>query len=408
MEIRPIERSEVRRFRQTVLGVFGADLDDDEERLARGDASFAALVDLERTIAAFDGDDLVGGSSTFDLELAICGGTLAVGGLTMVAVKPSHHRRGILRRFIDAHIAGCRERGQVVSALWASEAAIYGRFGFGPAADHQWLNIDAGQLRVPGDLGRDDSRLYHDATAAGSAEARDAIVDIYERVWRSRPGLYQRGPSWWQHRIFNRERPGVPENRVRALITRRGGDNTGFVAFRQKPDMSAERPRGRVEIIELHGVDAEAEASLWRFVTAIDLFPRVSYRIAPTDCVLPWLTPDIRSVNRQRADSLWLRLIDLPAALAARRYSATGALSIACGGVTVRLEVDDAGVTSCESVHGDADLDADPDALGAIYLGGVDPTILWRAGRIRGDHAAVEQARRMFAWHVEPWCCEVF
>lgn len=407
MNIRPITAGEIRSFRETVLGTFGVDPPDDAASADRLDASFAALVDLDRTAAAFDGGRMVGASATFDLELAIPGGATSMGGLTMVGVMPSHTRRGALRGFIDAHLAGCRERGQVIGGLWASEATIYGRFGFGAAADHEILEIDSSAIALREDIGGDDVRLYHDAT--GDDEAKAAIVDVFERAWRARPGLYGRSPAWWQHRVFSRDRPGASKNRLRALVTRRGSANTGYVAFKQFPGPPGELPGGRIEIAELHAVDAEAEASLWRFIVSVDLFPRVRWTLAPVDNAGPWLTTNRRCIKRIRHDALWIRINDVAGALAARRYTDDGELVLAVDGDRTRYALAiEGGAATCEPTRLEADLTFARDALGSIYLGGVKPSLLRRAGWIRGSAAKAALADRLFGWPVPPWCCEIF
>lgn len=406
IDVRKIRAAELRSLRHTILQTFGVDLGDDEEVLARGDRSFAELVDLERAFAAFDGEQMVAGSATFDLELAIPGATLPMGGLTMVAVKPSHRRRGILRRFIDAHLEGCAARDQPVSGLWSSEAPIYGRFGFGPAGDREMLEIAADRIAVAPTAGDDAIQIYGDA--ATSSDAREAAIAIYDRVWPTRPGMFRRTPAWWRRRIFNLERPGASRNRARMAVTRRGGELTGYVAYNLFPERT-ELPSGRLDVIELIGVDAEAEASLWSFLLSVDLFPTVEWWNAPPDHLAPWLTANRRCIRRTRTDGLWLRINDVAAALSARRYAAGGVLTLAVAGEPETFELcveDGAGV--CKPGSGEPDLVFDRDALGSIYLGGVSPSLLWRAGRIRGDQARVALAGQMFAWPVAPWCCEVF
>jgi len=168
-----------------------------------------------------------------------------------------------------------------------------------------------------------------------------------------------------------------------------------------------------VEIEELIATDARAEATLWRYVGSVDLFPRVSWSNAPVDGSLPWIVSDARRVRRRPTDTLWMRLDDVPGALAARRYLGDGTLRLAVADPpspetpVYELRVE-GGAAKCVPSRGDADLRLDRATLASLYLGAVTPSTLARAGCIAGDPAAVSLADRIFAASVAPWCQEVF
>jgi predicted acetyltransferase len=175
------------------------------------------------------------------------------------------------------------------------------------------------------------------------------------------------------------------------------------MVYRQRMGWTEGLPTGTTEIEELVGVDARAEASLWRYASRVDLFPRVSWDNAPGDCLLPHLVADRRRVVHRRCDTLWLRPDDIAATLSARRYSDDGALRLGVEGRTYLLE--DGRCTPSDAAP---ELTMDRATLGGIFLGGVRPTLLARAGRIAGDPAAIVRAERLFAWPVSPWCQEMF
>jgi predicted N-acetyltransferase YhbS len=138
IDIRTISDAEANAFREAVMATFGGDLEEDPT----GDERLRALVDRSQTWAAFDGGTIVGTAATFNLVLGVPGGTLDMPGLTMVTVRPSHRRRGIMRELIGRHLADARSRGAAISGLWASETTIYGRFGYGIAAEGDAIRID--------------------------------------------------------------------------------------------------------------------------------------------------------------------------------------------------------------------------------------------------------------------------
>lgn len=401
IDIRTITDDEVDAFRDTLIATFGGDADDGDPD---GSARFLALVDRSQAWAAFDQERIVATAATFNLDLGLPGGgTLAMAGLTMVTVRPSHRRRGLMRELVRLHLDDARRRAATVSGLWASAATIYGRFGYGIAAEGESLTIDAAD-RLTVAAGRE----VDDIEWIDEAAARSLLPSIYARATADRPGVLRRSPVWWRERRFLEAafvRGGA--SRRRHVVARRGAELVGYVAFRQRGAFENGRGAGTVDIIELVGIDARAEATLWRFALSIDLFPSVTWSNAPTDGDLPWIVSDRRHVRRQRMDSLWLRIDDVAAALAARSYPGDGALRFAVAGTTFELSARD-GRAVCAATSGEPELAIERTALGSLYLGAATATALARAGAIAGSPAAVERADRLFAWPIAPWCPEVF
>ncbi|HUH04551.1 MAG TPA: GNAT family N-acetyltransferase [Kofleriaceae bacterium] len=400
--IRGIDANEVDRFRTELIRTFGFDSDPDE----RGAERFCELVQLPRTYAAFDGDEMVGTAASFDFELTVPGGTVPMAGLTMVSVRTSHRRRGILRQIIAAHLADVHERGEPLSGLWASEASIYQRFGYGVAAEGELLRCDTNAVRV-------DPPAVSDRVELVSGGLREhGVPALYDRARATRPGMYSRTRAWWEHRHEYdpaHRRGGASARRL--VLAWRGDQPTGWMVYRQRAKWDDGLPEGAVEIVELVAIDAIAEHSLWHYATSIDLFPHLTWWNAPVDSLLPWLTPHRRHLARRRMDTLWLRLTDVPVALARRAYAAEDRLVIAIRDAdrteNYALETS-GGNASCTRTDAAPELHLDRAALGSIYLGGVRAALLARAGRITGSAEAIARADRLFAWPIAPWCPEIF
>jgi len=397
MELRVITDDEVPAFRDALLATFGTEREVDPG----GDERFRALVGKQQAWAAFDRGGVVATAATFDHAIGLPGGTtLPIAGLTMVSVRPTHRRRGLLRRLVDLHLADARARGFAASGLWASEAGIYGRFGYGIAAHHDVVQIErAGSLEVG--AGRElDALEWID-----EARARAELPAIYARATATRPGALRRSDVWWRERRFL-ETPFMRggASRRRHVLARRGDDIVGYLVYRQRTGALAD---GKLEINELIGIDPRAEATLWRLALAVDLFPNVSWSNAPIDDPLPWLVGDARRIKRQRVDNLWLRIDDVAGALAARRYSADGVLRFALDGGAWELVVADGRGLCTPTAHA-TELDLDRAGLGALYLGGTSATRLARAELVRGEPAAITIADRLFGSAIAPWCPEIF
>jgi predicted acetyltransferase len=289
-----------------------------------------------------------------------------------------------------------------VSGLWASEAGIYGRFGYGLATEGDIVTIERAntvELPVP---------VVDAVEPIDEATARELLPGIYARAIAKVPGALVRSEAWWRERRFL-EIPFVRggASRRRHVIVRRAGNPTGYLQYRQRPGFTDGVASGKTEIVELIGLDAQAEASLWKFALRIDLFPTVTWWNAPVDDSLAWRVADARRVIRRRSDGMWLRIGDVPRTLAARSYEVPGTLRIRVDGQPLELVVGADGAAECSPTDG-ADLELSRSTLGTLFLGCASATRLARAGLVAGDPRAIARADRMFATPIAPWCPEIF
>jgi predicted acetyltransferase len=200
------------------------------------------------------------------------------------------------------------------------------------------------------------------------------------------------------------------------LYTGPSGEAEGYVLYRTDLRWEQHLPASTLEIIELIALTAEAYLGLWRYCCEIDLVKEVSADMRCADEPLPWLLDNPRAAVHQalRADLLWLRLLDVPSALAARRYPCEAQLVLdvrdplgLCTGRFV-LHGGPDGAT-CHASAEPADLSLDTRALGAIFLGGVSlRTLAW--GGVIEEHrpGALDTGERLFRWPVTPWCSTTF
>jgi predicted acetyltransferase len=397
MEIRPITEDEIPAWRNALITTFGGDASADTHLEA-----FRATVDRARALAAFDGASLVATTATFDLSLAVPGGEARTAGLTMVSVRPTHRRRGLLRALIQEYLDDARRRGEPLGALWASESSIYGRFGFGVASEAEEISFGAGQEVAPG-------RALDDCQLVELEAAQELLPACYEQVRGGRPGMIARTAPWWNLRVLiDRPEGRGGASPRRFVIARRGEAITGYAMFRQKGSWDLGIATGAIDVGEMVAIDGRAEATLWRFLSTIDLFPNVTWWNAPTDSLLPWLTEGRRTLRRRRTDALWLRIDDVATTLATRRYPIDGALRLEVADAGVfELRVD-GGVGRCARVEATPDLRLDRAALGSIFLGAFAPSLLARAGRLEARPEALPIADRIFGWPVAPWIAEIF
>jgi len=407
LELRPITDDEVPRFSRAITAGFGRDESDDSASMHDG---FRANCDLSTTLAAFDGDHIVATFASLDLDLIVPGGSVPMAGTTAVTVAPTHRRQGLLTEMMTRHLDQAVDRGQPLAGLWASEEVIYGRFGYGPAVGSVSIDLPTRQVSTapaPADV---------TIRSLSADEARRQLPAIYERSIRRCPGGFTRSDAWWEWQHFDDppdRRRGATSRRT--VLAERSGEPVGYAVYRQRTE-SGLAPAGHIDIVEIIHDDDDARRALWRFLTNIDLFDHVHWWKAPVDEPLLIEVDRFRSLTVAPIDTLWLRLLDLPASLAARRYECDGTLTLSVvdpfldRGGRFRFEVID-GVGRCESLPADtaeADATVDIADLGALYLGGRSARTLARAGRIGGDASAIQTLDRIFRTQAAPYCGEVF
>jgi predicted acetyltransferase len=405
-EIRTITADDADLFRSQVSRGFGMDADTDETAAERFEATF----EYDRTLAAFDGDDIIGTASAFSLGLTVPGGReVPMGGTTIITVQPTHRRRGVLRSMMDRHLEDVSVRGEPVAGLWASESAIYGRFGYGPSTYRYDTTVSAKELQLISQADKGTVKLVD------SDEAEPVLRSLYEQTRVSRAGWLTRSDAWWRYRrMADPEQWRQGKSARRYLIHEEDGTATGYVTYRQKQKWEDFVPDGEVDVIEVVATTGAAHTGIWQFLTNIDLFPNVEWWNMPVDDPLASKVTDQRRVRRKLSDALWVRIMDVPAALNGRGYEYDGQVTFEVNDPvrsdnsgTYRLQVDE-GVADCERVSEPAHLSFDLDVLGHLYLGGGSALAMAAAGRVEGDPGAVMTLHRIMRTDQPPWCPEVF
>jgi predicted acetyltransferase len=376
--------------------------DEDAER-------FGQLLPAERLHAVLDDGEIVAGAGAFPFSLTVPGGELPCAGVTIVGVLPSHRRRGLLRRMMDAQLRDIRERGEPIAALWASEETIYGRFGYGLASLSHNIDAERRTVSVSRELPRDGSvRLVtHD-------EALAVFPRLYGRVARTRPGMIVRSRDWWAlRRLDDRPEQRRGAGQLVCALLERGGKPVGYALYRLFQEGSTpETWTKTIRVVEAVGVDDAATRDIWRFLFEIDWIDRLAAYLLPVDHPLPLLVDRINKLHLAVWDALWLRVVDVPAALVGRGYGSPGPITIEV--VSDPHFPDNTG--SWTLAEGEVrrgrrrpDVRLPVDALGSAFLGGISFAALARAGRVEeGARGGIERADAAFRAPAAPWCAEIF
>jgi len=386
-------------------------------------------LEVDRILAAYEGDDPVGAAGAYTFRLTVPGGEVGAAGVTLVGVSPSHHRRGILRRLMRRQLDDVHDRGEPVAVLWASEGAIYRRFGYGLATLCGTFEVDRTRTVF--------ARAIPPEGRIRMVEGDEAIRLLpvaYDRVRAATPGNLTRTEDWWRWDIVHDaefRRQGASQKFFGLYEV--GGEPEGYAVYRVREAWDERGPKSELLVREVIAATPRAERDIWRWLFDIDLVGRIHADRVPVPPPLFHLLAEPRRLGLTVLDGLWLRIVDLPAALAGRRNASAGDLVFDvsdefCPWNAGRWRIEGAGddgsgaagdadpgtasatrVARVARTDAPADLALDAADLGSVYLGGVPFRDLAAAGRISELHpGAIRRADAMFAVDRTPWCATMF
>lgn len=372
--------------------IFGESFTDEERTAVR------PTLELDRFHLAFDGDKLIAMSGLYSLELTVPGGAIVpAGGVSWVAVAPTHRRQGVLTRLMGELHEDIDAHDEPLAILTASEGGIYDRFGYGVATQLRITEVDRRRTSVqpehqpaPGDV---MMTTYGDPR----------LLEIFDRFRRSRSGEIARHPERYALVLVS-DGPGISV----AIHA------DGYAAWKITPKWHDGHPAHEMSLLDMIAITPEAHAALWHTVLSVDLVGPITSRVAMAlDDTLPYLVTDPRAVRTTNLnDNLWVHIRDVKRALEARTYGSSDefVIDVDLGDRSERRRLigtpDSADSTAS---HDRIDLEMDRASLGAIYLGGVRPSVLVRAGRIRAANAdVVRRADTFFSADRLPHCTTGF
>jgi predicted acetyltransferase len=398
IEIRTIRYEErVDWVRAADISFSGISKDDEIEE-------FLPTIELDRSFAAVDVDRIVGTSAAVTTRMVVPGGArIPTAAVTMVGVQPTHRRRGVNTAMMAAILDQAEDRGEPLAALFASEGAIYGRFGYGLAAMLGEFQAESARMTfVRGYEHRGHVELL----------ARADALPIMSRIYDSslRPGGVERSETnttlaFSEIGHDRRDKPWFY-----AVHRTDDGEPDAYAVYTMKHDWPRSVPSGTIEVSECLAATPQGYADIWRYLFDVDLVATVEAWNRPSDEPLLLLAREPRRLRFSLNDGLWVRLVDIPAALSARRYLGSDRIVFEvedpfrpANDGRYELTVDD-GVGACDRTDAEPDLSGTVNVLGAAYLGGTSFGQLAEAGQVEERTAgSVAIADGLFRWTPAPW-----
>ncbi len=415
--IRPITADEYAAFRVVQEHAFNSGPSRAAD-LPRINRQFAA----DRSLAAFDtalppGAGPVGTAGAYSLRMSVPGAVLPVAGVTAVSVLPTYRRRGILRSLMHRQIADLAARGQeCVAALWASETPLYGRYGYGRASSLAFFRFGKGEGALDTTAPSDQALTLR---LADPVDAAAELAKVYDGVHPGQPGFFARDENWWERMLRDPEQERHGFGPLRCLVAQDRAAIRGYALYKCAARWEEGTFLADCTLIvkELMSADPSAGAALWQDLLSRDLVTEVIADLRPADDPVLYQLLDARRARVRVSDGLWVRIIDLPAALRRRAYACPVDMVLE---ITDKLLPENAGRwrltadgpdggASCDATAEPAEVTLDVRELGAAYLGGTRLGALAAAGLVsEGRPAAIRQLSAAMAWDPAPWCPQIF
>jgi predicted acetyltransferase len=398
IEIRTITEDERIDWIQATSTAFSSTAKDDEIE------AFLPVIEVDRSFAAVDGSRIVGTSASITFRMMVPGGArVPTAGITMVGVQPTHRRRGINSRMMTAILEQAAERGEPLAALFASEGAIYGRFGYGLAACLGEFQAESARMAFV--------RGYEPGGRVELVSKEDALP-LVDRIYDAslRPGGVERNEAL-RDNMFATVGEEKEQSWMYAVHFDDDGEADAYAVYWVKFDWPRSVPTGTMTVKECVASTPSGHADIWRFLFDVDLVSTVEAWNRPVDDPLLHLLREPRRLRFSVVDGLRLRVVDVVAALEARSYGADGRVVF---GIADPLRPDSSGTYEliaeggkgrCARSDAAEELTGTINILGATYLGGSSFRQLWWSGQVEErSPGALDRADAMFASTPAPWC----
>ena len=373
-----------------------------------------AVSDKERFLCAMEDDRFVGTGGVFGVHLTVPGGDMPAGGVTWVSVLPTHRRRGLMSQMMRRMIDDCHSRGEPIAMLWAAEGAIYQRCGFGIGTLSMGLEAEA---RAVGFAREWPTEGRFRLLPAG--EGREIVEPVYEAARAQRSGFLSRTPDWWVGILPDAEKDKKGGEAKRLVVYETDAGAEAYAVYKTKPEWGVTGASHQLLVDEAIGSTPRGTREIWRYLLSVDLVRTVKAWRLPSDHPLLVLAAEPRRLGVTIGDGLWLRILDVAAALEGRKYGLNGH---GRGRLTLDLRDEfcpwNAGRWSLDAEDGrarvvrteaEADLALDANDLASLFLGGFSATALATAGRVvEMRSGGLAAADGLFPTTLKPWCPQEF
>ena len=405
IEIRPATAPEMGQL--GLMGAYsygGAFGDGPDNVVATGTRPEWTLCAFDIAMRQADGQPTMATSfSAFPFTTRVNGNAVSLAGISTVGTRPEYRRQGLVRKIMTQAFADQYERGQCLAGLWASQAAIYQRYGFAASGGLREYRVDTADIRL-----HPNFEVLPISRFEGT-EVLDAVREVYKRFIAQRTGYLHRGKSLWLNNVFT-----PPSEDGPAYVALAGSLEapTGYLIYTLRAGRVAHRARAQeICIRDFAWLDLPSYGSLWHYLARHDLVGRVVWSRAPLDDPAADVFVEPRLLHSQDLEGSWWRVVDVKTALGQRGYDVEGSLVLAITEDELapwnngrwRIDVGSDGA-EVQATDAPADIELSVRALSSLYSGHRSARHLANAGLLAGEALTVANLDRMMRTRFAPHC----
>ncbi len=340
-------------------------------------------LDPELTLCAFRDGKLVTSYAAWNMSLVLNGGIVPFAGVTDVGTHPVYRRHGFLRKVTSKHFENLHEEGKLpLSALYASRAAIYRRYGYSPVVTNCSYTVEPRFIQFIG--GKEPVGTFRE----GSESDLKIFAQLYNRFIAKRTGYLQRSEENWKRKL--NPPPNQPEHHLNFyVIYEEAGEPQGYMLYTAALILDGpNRWSQNIQISDIAWNSPSAFRAIWEYFSRMDVIIDVTCLHVPVDDPLPHLLLEPRKLNTTSRDGLLARIVDIPNALDKRGYNETGTLVFKVyddfcpwNNGTWKLEASPDG-SRVSSTSESPQLEMPLSTLTLLFFGQISATEAWQMGRL--------------------------
>ena len=397
IEIRPAASDEMDQFGLMGAYSYGGSFGDGPDNITSSSNR------PEWTLCAFDGSTMATAFSAFPFTMRANGKAMSYAGISGVGTRPEYRRQGLLRRIMTQAFSDMRDRQQSVAGLWASQAAIYQRYGFSINNFKRKYQVDSVNVR----FNESDTELLK-VSRHLPGEVMDLVKGLYREFVLDRMSYLHRSTALWMNNVFEEGEDGP----VYVAVAYDSDEPKAYVAYTLRAGKVNDRARPQeIKILDFAWLTSQAYRSIWQYLGLHDLVGRITWETAPIDDPAYEMFQEPRLLHTEDQEGAWFRVIDVPAALENRGYFEEGEIVIEVFGDDIadwnngkwKLEVSQ-GQAVAQSTKESPDLKIGIKALGSLFTGMRRARELAAWGLIEGNRNSMSVADNLFVTNHAPHC----
>ena len=368
------------------------------------------MITHDMTMCAFVDGKMATTYAAWPFYMKFNGMDAPVAGVSFVGTLPVFRRMGCLRKVHSRHFEILHDQGErPISILFASQAAIYQRYGYAVVSKQNSYNIEPGKIKF---------RSLKHLNGSGRLwqvhqDEVNVLNNIYMQFIKSRTGYLIREKFKWETGVLNP--PSAPGVTLDKVVYEENGSPMGYVIYTSESNFTDQGIVQKITIKDMAWLSISAYYGIWNYFTTMDLAHNIHWMQVPSDDPMPYLLLEPNGLNIKSSRGLLARIVDLEKAIPLRGYGEDGELVFSIvdddmchwnNGTWYMKVVNGKGYA--KKTDKDPEITMDINTLAMILFGQISTTKAMRMGILDViKENALPRYDRLLKTEYIPFCCDL-